>query len=411
MNPGGSHPEIHIVWEDNNKIRYRSRTMSGIWGNQETVFTNNSNHPSIEVSGSNVYVVWERSNDIYYKYAVYTNGSHYWTRYQKFSTDYRLEYPVLAGGNTMSCVADVDGNYEIYFWYNAGAGWVGPINISNSTQYSHYPHIVHKQTVLGTIVYFTWTEKDNAPFDVMFENYTFGGSNPDEDLAFYIAEGGEQDASPFNLRREGYLQYGPEPYKRIDYDAEYLQYQFANLNPRRLYGLGAYLYQHGHPNLPISAKVDNYQTGAISLPPDTLIILRHMLPTMLYEDSTINVKIFGNNAVSAILVLYEYEIESDRGGPQSSQSLPDQAGVLSLSILPNPAKEIVGVKYTLPMATNVKLSLFDVTGRLIEHIVNENQPSGTYRKSFSNLNLSQGVYFIRLESDDKALVEKVILLR
>jgi hypothetical protein len=27
MNPGGSHPEIHIVWEDNNKIRYRSRTM------------------------------------------------------------------------------------------------------------------------------------------------------------------------------------------------------------------------------------------------------------------------------------------------------------------------------------------------------------------------------------------------
>jgi hypothetical protein len=233
----------------------------------------------------------------------------------------------------------------------------------------------------------------------------------DYDLPFYIADGGEENASPFNLRREGYLQYGPEPYKRIDYDGQYLEYQFANLNPDREYGAGVYLYQHGSSNLAISAEVDGYQIGALNLPPDTLIILRHMVPAAFYADSMIHVKIYGNNAVSAILVLYEYEIEPDRGGPQSSQSLPDQAGVLSLSILPNPAKEIVGIRYTLPMATNVKLSLFDVTGRLIEHVVNENQPSGTYRKSFSNTNLSQGVYFVRLESDDKALVKKVIFLK
>jgi hypothetical protein len=296
--------------------------MSGIWGNQETVFTNSSHRPSIEVSGSNVYVVWERSNDIYYKYAVYTNGSHYWTRYQKFSTDYRLEYPVLTGGNAMSCVANVDGNYEIYFWYNAGAGWVGPINISNSIQYSHYPHIVHKQTVLGTIVYFTWTEKDNAPFDVMFENYTFGGSNPDEDLAFYITEGGEIEASPFNLHRDGHLQYGTEFYKRIDYDTEYLDYQFGKLNPEREYALAAYAYQEGYGNLPISVKIDNILIGNITLPPESLIVYKQMLPLNLYADSAINVKIFGNDAVCAALVIYEYEQESGKGGggPQSADN-------------------------------------------------------------------------------------------
>jgi hypothetical protein len=414
MNPGGSHPEIHVVWEDNNKIRYRSRTVSGTWGDEETVSTNNSHHPSIEVAGTNVYVVWERFGDIYRKYAVYTNGRHYWTRYESFSTDYRLDYPVFTGGNAMSCFADVNGKGEIYFWYNAGTGWVGPINISNSPDdESNYPHIVHKQTVLGTIVYFTWAEKDNAPFDVMFENYTFGGSNPDEDLAFYIAEGGEIEASPFNLHREGYVQYGTEFYKRIDYDTEYLEYQFEMLKPEREYALAAYAYQEGYGNLPITVKIDNILIGNITLPPESLIVYKQLLPENLYADTAINVKIFGNDAVCVALVIYEYEQESGKGGggPQSADNALFGSGQLMLNVFPNPAHKEFTVQYTLPKEALINLSIFDVTGRLVSALTNSAQKAGTYGKTFNTRNLPQGVYFIRLNTGEQSIVKKTIFLK
>ncbi len=58
MTPGANNPEIHVVWEDNLKIKYRSRTVGGTWGSEETVFSSNSHRPSIEVKefclGSNL---------------------------------------------------------------------------------------------------------------------------------------------------------------------------------------------------------------------------------------------------------------------------------------------------------------------------------------------------------------------
>ncbi|MCK4251072.1 T9SS type A sorting domain-containing protein, partial [candidate division WOR-3 bacterium] len=411
--PGIVNPHIHVVWENNSTVLYRSRTIGGTWSDQETVFTN-SNHPCLEIDGTNVYVVCEAFSDIYYRYAVYSGGNHYWTRYQKIShSDVPSTYPVLTGGNTCAWVEEIPGNFEIYFsYYDPEIGWVEPINISNTDECSNYPHITHKQTIERTIVYFTWTESNSAPYDIKFQTYSFGlGEGGSEALPFYVANGGEEEASPFNLRREGYHQYGTEPYKQIDYDQEYLEYQFEGLNPEREYAGAVYLYQHGYANLPILAKVDNYQIGAITLPSDTLIILKHMVPTMLYEDSIINIKIFGNNAVSAILVLYEYEVDSAGGGPQSSQSMLTQTGHLTLSVYPNPVKKFIGIEYNLPAKTDIKLSIFDVAGRLIKNIVSENQESGIFHKSFDITNLSQGVYFIRLNTRDKSLVEKVIFLK
>jgi len=415
MLPGSNNPEIHIVWEKSNKIWYRARKISGTWSDEEAVCTNNSHHPSLEVGGSTVYVVWEKQEDIHYRYAVYTqNGQHTWSKFVDFATDDPSDYPVLAGGNAVSWAEYVnDTYYEIYFSYNAGSGFVNPINMSNSTEYSHFPHIVYIQTLLGTVVYFTWTDKDNAPFDVRFENYTFGESNPQEDLAFYIAEGGDVNASPFNLHRGGYLQYGPKFPKKIDYDSEYLEYQFEGLNPEREYALAAYSYQEGNSNLPISVKTDNVTIGGINLPPETLIVCKEMIPENLYADRAVNVKIFGNNAVSAALVLYEYERESDGdgGGPQDAGATSLNAGQLSLSVFPNPVRKDISIQYTIPQSIKVNLSIYDIAGRRVNTLINSIQDPGSYLKSFNTANLSQGVYFMRLHTSDKAIVEKVIFLK
>ncbi|MGB9721793.1 MAG: hypothetical protein ACPL28_09985, partial [bacterium] len=69
------------------------------------------------------------------------------------------------------------------------------------------------------------------PFDIRFEKITIGGggSSPDglSGLPLYIARGGEEEKSPFNIRREGYVEYGNEVYKKVDYDDQYLEYGFG----------------------------------------------------------------------------------------------------------------------------------------------------------------------------------------
>ncbi|MGB3480291.1 MAG: T9SS type A sorting domain-containing protein [bacterium] len=417
MLPDGINPEIHVAWVKSNGVWYSSKFISGTsWLNKQRIIPFGV-QPRIEVCGANVYVVCKRHKTISHRWASYANGNPTWSGISvpNFSqTATHSVYPVLTGG--WSCAwTEQESDSDIYFsYYDPALGWVDPMNISNTTESSAHAHIVHKQTVNQTTIYFIWVEKDNAPYHIEFVSEIFGDRDKGEDydLPFYIADGGKENASPFNLHREGYLQYGPEPYKRIDYDAEYLEYQFANLNPDREYGAGVYLYQHGSSSLAISAEVDGYQIGALNLPPDTLIILRHMLPTMLYEDSTINVKIFGNDAVSAALVIYEYENDSTGGGgPQSLGDLPLNFDSPIMSVFPNPVQKEINIQYTLFRETEVNLSIFDVAGRSVRNVISKNQISGTYHKSLSIANLPQGVYFIKLDTSDDTIVQKVIFIK
>ncbi len=84
---------------------------------------------------------------------------------------------------------------------------------------------------------------------------------------------------------------------------------------------------------------------------------------------------------------------------------------LKLQIYPNPVRKKCNVKYTLSKQTQVKISLFDVTGRLIKGIINEHQNAGFYHKIFDISNLAQGIYFIRLNTDNHLKIKKIIFVK
>ncbi|HEX7318937.1 MAG TPA: T9SS type A sorting domain-containing protein [bacterium] len=73
----------------------------------------------------------------------------------------------------------------------------------------------------------------------------------------------------------------------------------------------------------------------------------------------------------------------------------------------------LSIKYTLPQTGKVRISLYDVSGRLVKNLVDDVQKPGAYTRSCDtgDLGLSRGVYFVRLETDDRALVQKAIVVR
>jgi hypothetical protein len=78
---------------------------------------------------------------------------------------------------------------------------------------------------------------------------------------------------------------------------------------------------------------------------------------------------------------------------------------------PNPFNPTTVVRYQLPVASSVKLTIYDVLGREVSVLVNEKKNAGTYEVKFDAAGLSSGVYFYRLEAGSYIQTRKLMLLK
>ncbi|MCX6230122.1 MAG: DUF2271 domain-containing protein [Bacteroidetes bacterium] len=80
------------------------------------------------------------------------------------------------------------------------------------------------------------------------------------------------------------------------------------------------------------------------------------------------------------------------------------------TIYPNPVTNQSKINYTLTSIADVTISLFDVTGKLINVLFDENQAAGTYSLPISTEGrLTPGVYFVRMNTGRTQHTEKIII--
>ncbi|MBI9070264.1 MAG: T9SS type A sorting domain-containing protein [Melioribacteraceae bacterium] len=78
---------------------------------------------------------------------------------------------------------------------------------------------------------------------------------------------------------------------------------------------------------------------------------------------------------------------------------------------PNPFNPTTTIKYSLSKSTKVKLAVFDILGRRVEMLVDQNQSAGNYNLQFNASRLSSGVYFYRIITNEFVEVKKMILIK
>jgi hypothetical protein len=78
---------------------------------------------------------------------------------------------------------------------------------------------------------------------------------------------------------------------------------------------------------------------------------------------------------------------------------------------PNPFNPVTTIKYDLPQNVPVKLQVFDLGGRLVQTLVDEEKPAGHYTIVWDTLNISSGIYFYRLQAGEFTSVQKCIKLK
>ncbi len=78
---------------------------------------------------------------------------------------------------------------------------------------------------------------------------------------------------------------------------------------------------------------------------------------------------------------------------------------------PNPFNPVTSIKFSLPRKSKVLLKVYDILGKEVAELVNEEKPAGEYTVQFNGANLASGVYFYRISTGNFTNVKKLILMK
>ncbi|MBK8552229.1 MAG: T9SS type A sorting domain-containing protein [Ignavibacteria bacterium] len=78
---------------------------------------------------------------------------------------------------------------------------------------------------------------------------------------------------------------------------------------------------------------------------------------------------------------------------------------------PNPFNPKTKIRYDVFKRTKIKLKIFDINGRKVIELVNQEHVPGTYEAEFDGGALSSGIYLGILNAEDFKDVIKMILIK
>lgn len=97
------------------------------------------------------------------------------------------------------------------------------------------------------------------------------------------------------------------------------------------------------------------------------------------------------------------------GIPPVSTTIPEKFSLNQN--YPNPFNPSTKIKFDIDKSGFASLSVFDITGKEIAKLVNQNLSTGTYEYEFNAINLPSGIYFYKLETPNSSSVKKMSLIK
>lgn len=78
---------------------------------------------------------------------------------------------------------------------------------------------------------------------------------------------------------------------------------------------------------------------------------------------------------------------------------------------PNPFNPITHISFDVPKSSQVNLSIYEITGRLVKTLINNEMHPGKHTTTFEAGDLSSGIYFYRLQANSYIEVKRMMLIK
>lgn len=92
--------------------------------------------------------------------------------------------------------------------------------------------------------------------------------------------------------------------------------------------------------------------------------------------------------------------------------LPDEqtgAGVINLA--PNPSSRVTRLTYAINNETDVRITLYDATGRLVKNILQKTQAPGEYTLNIRTDEMASGIYIIKIQTAEHTITRTMTVVR
>lgn len=156
-----------------------------------------------------------------------------------------------------------------------------------------------------------------------------------------------------------------------------------------------------------SVLVYNITNNTWSIDALELSSRRHWMATAEYRGGLYVVG--GIDSVAQAVDIVEEIVPQGTSGTDD-EIIPPEAFTL-LQNYPNPFNPSTSISYTIPVYSKVTLKIFDLLGKEIEMLIDEEKAAGRYEVTWNAADLPSGVYFYRLQAGSFAETKKMILMK
>jgi hypothetical protein len=444
---------VHTVWYDgylNYEIFYKRSTDGGInWGT-DTRLTNNSavsEYPSIAVSGSLVHIVWQDERDgnyeIYYKRS--TDGGINWgadTRLTNNPTNSRYPSIAVSSSNVYTVWEDDrDGNYEIYYKRSTDAGlsWGADTRLTNNTSFSRFASI----TVSGSNVHTIWFDHRDGDEEIYYKRSTDAGLSWGADTRLTNNNGVSECPSITVSGSVVHVVWDDERHGITNPEIYYKRSTDGGINWGEDIRLTNYTANSNYPSIAVSGSLvhvvwedtrdSNWEIyykrstdAGVNWGADTRLtnnISNSRYPSIALSGSIVHVVWYDNRDGGNGEIYYKRNPTGNTIGIKNISSEIPSSYSLQQNY-PNPFNPTTKIKFDIAPSLSfpnapignplVVLKVFDLLGKELETLVNESalggQP-GTYEVQWDGTNYPSGVYFYKLITKGFTETKKMFLIK
>ncbi len=120
-------------------------------------------------------------------------------------------------------------------------------------------------------------------------------------------------------------------------------------------------------------------------------------------------KVEHNAAGGDVLIPITLTISEDASVGGDLNVVPTQFGLTG--VYPNPFNSMLKIDFDIVDPGQVSLQIFDLTGRLVASLIDENLVAGSHSAAWNGTHVTSGLYFVRLQSGEKIQTVKTALVK
>lgn len=375
---------ILVLNDGKTQVALKLSTDGGVMFSSENVTSLDvevKDYPVIAVDSNMIHVAFSKyvsSNGSYsLKYFRSTNfGSTFSESYSWSSVNSVYDYPSIAvlDGNLVLAFHELNGsNYDIAFVAstNNGITWGSFKEITNDAGTQAFPSV----SITGSHVNIVWEDSRYGHYDIFSRRSTNLGSTWLNEVRL--------TSNSANQRKPSVITNGTNVHIVWDDDRDSTEiYYLSGTN----YGA-------------------SWQT-AQKITSNPFLSVR---PSITLSDNTLYV-VWSDNRLGKSKIYFNKNPTGNAIGIQNINSEIPADYLLSQNY-PNPFNPVTNIKFAVAKTGMVTLKVYDISGREVARLVNEELNAGTYNVDFNASHLSSGIYFYELTSGNFTGTKKMVLIK